>query len=138
MDMHPLRKALLRFLLDEQPGQVYMHWQEYVTGAATLGQCRDYVMTTDPRFLNQRRGTREGLLATARRATGMPRERLISRLYRWHLERQGKIAVYPLDVPVLVKLWSTSTKGETSAHESLADSTHDLPKFLQRQHERMR
>lgn len=135
--MHPLRKALLRFLLDEQPGQVYMHWQTYVPGAVTLGQCRDYVMTTDPRFLSKKRGTREALLASARRSAGMPRERLISRLYRWHMERQGKVAMYPLDVPVLVKHWSTSTKGETSAHVPFDDSVCDLPKFLQKQHERM-
>jgi hypothetical protein len=131
--MHPLKTALIRALLDEQPGQVYMRWQSYWEGSTALVQCGAYVMTTDPRFTSRDRGTREALLATARRGAGMPPERLISRLYRWHLERRGLVVQYPLDVPVLVKYRSNSHAGAHSTKGETIAGDVQLPKFLRKQ-----
>jgi len=113
-----LKRWLIRLVLDAQPSQVFMHWHTALPGIDTGGQCRGYVDTTDPRFTNKDRATREGLLCVARRAGGMPRERLISRLFRWYMERQGKAVVYPVDMPTFVKHWSSSTKAAVQARKA--------------------
>jgi len=116
-----LKRWLLRLVLDEQPSRVYVSLPARITGSTSMGRFGAFLDITGPLFAEMDRGLRERALSVARRDNGMPPERLISKLFRGHMERTGRAVLHLVCVPTSPELELARAKADSAERKARED-----------------